>query len=731
MKLFKTLTLSDRLKLLRHKDWDNKASVEILWNEYSVPYIHAESDEDVPYWSAIVQYHLRQTQFEIMRLLSRGELSRATGGSSYNVDFTLRAFDFAKNLDTNFEALSEESKFWLQRMAQAINDYNRQNPKRSFELIVTGIRPEQWTAKDILKMHKFASADVNWMVLAQLMNVFNSKDWASVWSKIRKRGMGTYNLDLERNNNMAEVLGRFMGRTGSNCFVVSPEHSATGSVMMGGDPHLGVSMPNVWILLGIKSPTINSVGYCLPSMPVPVIGRNANITWGGTNMWGVSSHFRKASAQELENATWVEEKIPTRFGRDKKIKFRKTPAGTIVTDTPIFKSKTPLILEWAGYDASDELKTFIDVNRAKTWNEFENAFETFGVSAMNFLYGDVDGNIGHVHAIKRPVAKNRDLEALVVEAEDSIETYLKPLDFPRVFNPESGFIVSSNNPSEFKSPRLSFFHAPEDRKFRISQLIKRWSPLDFKKIHNIQLDTFSPSAWIFKEYIVKRILESNQSFLEKESLNSSDKELYKAFIEWDGHYEVESKGPVAFEIFSFYFVKSYYRTLGYSEASILAFTQSVTWRYDLLDQVKDLTDQELSALVVRAFDRAVLEFENFATWGDMHHLLVSHPLSRIPILGRQYQRGPFPYSGGNETVMKAAHSFLPGRVKVNFGAQARFNVDLSNIDHNEFALLGGNDGHIHSEHAWDLFECWMKSKYIKLPLSYEAFKNSAMEILKF
>ena len=85
------------------------------------------------------------------------------------------------------------------------------------------------------------------------------------------------------------LLGRGDG-IGSNAWVVDGEHSATGEPLLANDPHLGVTMPGVWMQMGLHCRTVSAdcpldvAGFTFSGVPGVVIGHNADIAWGFTNL---------------------------------------------------------------------------------------------------------------------------------------------------------------------------------------------------------------------------------------------------------------------------------------------------------------------------------------------------------------------------------------------------------------------------------------------------------------
>ena len=90
-----------------------------------------------------------------------------------------------------------------------------------------------------------------------------------------------------------ERLPSFVGRgdgVGSNSWVVDGEHSETGEPMLANDPHLGVSVPGIWMQMGLHCTTVSSecpldvAGFTFSGVPGVIIGHNADIAWGFTNL---------------------------------------------------------------------------------------------------------------------------------------------------------------------------------------------------------------------------------------------------------------------------------------------------------------------------------------------------------------------------------------------------------------------------------------------------------------
>ena len=93
----------------------------------------------------------------------------------------------------------------------------------------------------------------------------------------------------DRVDRVPAFLGKGDG-IGSNSWVVSGDRSSTGQPLLANDPHLGVGMPGIWMQMGLHCRTVSEdcpldvSGFTFSGTPGVVIGHNADIAWGFTNL---------------------------------------------------------------------------------------------------------------------------------------------------------------------------------------------------------------------------------------------------------------------------------------------------------------------------------------------------------------------------------------------------------------------------------------------------------------
>jgi penicillin amidase len=71
---------------------------------------------------------------------------------------------------------------------------------------------------------------------------------------------------------------------GSNNWVISGAHTASGRPLLANDMHLPHRIPNTWYELHLASGDYDVAGVTLPGLPCVVVGHNRRIAWGFTNL---------------------------------------------------------------------------------------------------------------------------------------------------------------------------------------------------------------------------------------------------------------------------------------------------------------------------------------------------------------------------------------------------------------------------------------------------------------
>ena len=341
----------------------------------------------------------------------------------------------------------------------------------------------------------------------------------------------------------------------SNNWVVSGSRTDTGKPMLANDPHLQLTAPSVWLAAhlkvepktisthhGISNLKQNEVpmdvwGASFAGLPGIVTGRNKYISWGVTNTGVdvqdlfVMEEDEKRQNQYKWHGTWIDYKIRKETIRIKNeqdvvIDVRESRTGVVVTDNGVAEQlglshdmnegiKQSLALRWVSTDstiADVSMSCFLKINLATNFDEYRDALRDYVAPAQNFIFADVNGNIGYQmpgfvprrsngHTGKIPIAGDGRYSWKTTDG--SWNGTLDKIEFdhmPRAYNPKKGYFASANNrvvpPLDAKTSQDPF--AKEGwvlshdwdgsnmgyRSKRITEMIETWTEID--SINSVQ-----------------------------------------------------------------------------------------------------------------------------------------------------------------------------------------------------------------------------------------------------
>lgn len=698
-------SLEERLKSFPETADVLQQPVTIHWNRHAIPFIEAQSDADLAAALGMVHAHLRLPQMEIFRRISQGRLSEMAGPLGFRIDRLLRMIDFGAASEASYQQLPPDTKLWLDRFTEGINHIQRHAP-RSHTCLMLGIQKEPWTPQEILTIGRLAGTDVNWLQWAMLFSLDKQyqQEFIERFENISNASLASF-IDSE-----AGEIFSGLSRSGSNSIAIAPKRSRHGYALLANDPHVGIFLPNFWMLVGIKSPSYHAVGFMVPSLPFLGIGRNPDIAWGGTNMRSQSSYLYTPAPDA--GFTEHTESVKTRWWWDREFSWRALGHDPILSDHPMFASEQTVALHWLGHDVSDEITAFLKANRAEDFASFREAFRTYHLSGQNMLYADSRGNIGQIMAVALP---ENPPETLIAPERPDTSRLRNATTLPYALNPKSGYLLSSNNRPANSPNGVSRFFSPNDRIVRLTELVRQHTPLELESLQTIQQDTYSPSS----HHIAQQWADALQH--SPPLATPWYPPMLKTLAQWDGHYERESRGALLFQMILYHFIQHYY-TAHYDESTAEKILGSGYANELVLQVLSDDRSVWIDSLQTALSD-GFFDAQKHDKWGDLHRLNAGHLLSRIPLIGGRYRFADLPYSGSNETVHKSAHSIQNQPHDTRYGANAAHISLMHDMDENYFLLLGGNDGRLESENFLDLLDSWMERRYLKIPLSLEKIQN--------
>lgn len=693
--------------------------VEIRWNAHLVPYVLAETDRDGALALGMVHAHLRLGQMEVLKRIARGRISEMTGPFTAGFDAAIRAIGFATAAPDILRRMPSETRAWLDAYVAGINFYKSATDARPPEFSALGIEEEPWTAEDTLALGRLGGMDFTWIVLPELLKLRATPQWQAVWDQLARLGGETRlpgsgaAAPAHGRANMLAALFRLTTRLGSNSIAVAPSRSASGSALIANDPHLGLHLPNTWLMAGLHTPSYKAVGMMAPGLPVFAFGRTPCLAWGGTNLHGWNTDLVDLSGHPDPLSEDVHD-IGVRFWFDTEARIRRSDLGPVISDAALleFPPGGTYAARWIGHLPSDEITALLDLLKAPNGRGLSGTLRSFAVPAQNIVYADCEGNIGHLVATwlpDRPVAFPPDIFVDAATSQRHWERILTSGDLPSIENPEAGYVVSANDRAFGAPPtRIGLSFSPGQRAERLAQLVEALDPVDLSDLTTIQRDVYSAAA----HALARLILTSAPA----------GAALVPDLAGWQGTYEPDSRGALVYEAILTHLAPDAFGAAGRS-AELAFWLKTGFLDIKAAEVFRSLDEARRRELVAAAFADAEGEIGAHEVWGDRHRLAYRHYLGLIPVLGAGYRIGDLPGRGGRETVLKSGAELEIDQHSPSFGSHARHVSDLGDPDANFFVLLGGQDGWFGSRAFDDQIPLWTAGESIQLPLSLDAIRN--------
>ena len=745
------------------------AEVKILRDKYGVASILAGSEKDAFFGVGYAMAQDRLFQMEMLRRAGSGRLAEILGPDLVEVDrlfLALTAFqspeDLYKKNNPNLQAL-------LAEFARGINRFMEEGPL-PLEFKLLGVTPQPWQPHDSMAINMVMAWDLNlaWnndLVAAAIAAKLGPERvreflpyYKPAYPTIIPEGgyQAQAALDLLALGHKAKSFLGAGQAPGSNSWVVSGAKSTTGKPILSNDPHLGFSQPPIWWEGVILAGDLKVSGVFIPGIPLPLIGHTPHHGWGLTNVMADDADFfiEKLNPDNkdeyMADGEWTLLKKVTRIikvkGQDPvEAVFKITRNGLIVNDlkTPAALPEAPLAMRWVGQDHTGDLQSFYGVAKARSWEEFKEGVSHFACPGQNFLYADIDGNIGWIAGVRIPKRKggyDPTLPAEGYSGENGWEGYLPFEAQPMLFNPPEGFIVTANNKSAGADyPHyISTYWAGPERASRIKELIQAKDKLSPRDLRDIQADDLSKAAETIRPYLLKAFEGQGTSDQEKAAL-----ELIKG---WDLRMKADSAAAAVFEMLFARLFKDILEddlgpelTAAYLRNHYAAVRSLRLW----LEQGSALFDDRATPdkaetredILRRSLRQAVLAMEKIQggaevakwTWGKAHTVTFDHAFAgQSGVLDKLINLGPYPVGGAMFTVNPTQYRLADlGNFATRAGASMRQIIDLSDMEKSVRAITTGESGHFMSPHYGDQVALWLKVEHHPVSLDPDRIAGAA------
>ncbi len=753
------------------------APVEVIRDAWGVPHLYAANEDDLFFAQGYVHAQDRLWQMEFNRHVSGGSLAELFGRRVLDADKAMRTFGLRRAAERDLAGLAPQTRALLEAYARGVNAYVAENRGRlPVEFTLLGVDPEPWTPVDSIAWGKMIAlslgqnhvqeqmrvrlaAKVGMEAARQLMSPYPNTETVIVAPEAggypaagAKTAVASWPAPHPI---LASYLGDPVTARGSNNWVVHGSRTASGRPLLANDTHLWLNMPSEWYENGLHGGRFETVGFSFPGVPMILIGHNRRIAWGISNMCGDTQDLfvetmndrRQVKAGDAwRDAEIVEETLKVKGGKPQKLEVVVTPHGPIVNEADGLEDMPPLALRWTLAEPGRLFDSLAGLNTAGDWNSFRAALSLWSAPTLNFVYADVDGNIGYQGAGLIPVrGPGQDgLVPVPAEAPDrDWKGFLPFAQMPSLYNPAAGFIVTANNKTVADSyPHLiSYDYADPYRAHRITELLAEHPKVTVDDMRRFQADTYSLPAAALRPYLLaavqpaspleRRVLELVRGWNLRFDRDSAAANVY---FTWHSKLIPAIVGDeLGDDLMKAYRGSGFNATPMYVE---MMKTPEHPWFDDqgTKDKVETRDD-----IIVRAFREAVSDLSrrlgdnpDVWRWGRLHRAVFAHqPLgdSSIPPLIKVFNGKPVPLAGEAFSV----DSMTPNRMnpyRVRFGVSQRLIVDLGDLSRSLAVNSTGQNALVFHRHRDDQTALWGRNEYRPMLFSREAVERGGKERLR-
>lgn len=716
-------------------NWERYSTAKVLFDNHGIPTIEASDWKTAIQAQGFVTASERLWQMDLLRRSGAGKLAEWFGNTEKVIAFDekRRLEDWMGVADRAAQELPPNEKANCDAFATGVNQFIEGHPRRwGVEYLVLGVHPERWECRDSLL--------ILLTMVEDLTEVFEEEAQGSVWRKflspsweqflftmdhpwnvlLFEKGATVKRIELPQEPipasplNPEDAAEPFDGEDfvpGSNAWA----YRGSQGTFLASDPHLGYGVPQLWYPLRMKkSENEWTAGVAIPGLPGIVIGRNAQLAWGFTNVKEdvddlleeeISEDGKSylASAGPGRKKEWklIEERpyeIQIKGAPSRQGVARFTHRGPLSARK--YLGKAQYSRQWLGFKSG--ILRLPALYEATDWESFNMAADAFAAPAQAMVYAHQDGSLG-VRVSGRGVRRKKSglIPQPAIEGEWlAIEP---PTDRRRLHLPAGPkpIFVSTANQRLWKRGFGEHWSA-DVRQERIASVLSSSGSLSREDMAKLQHDTHS------------RFLQTFLQWVGTHATPKTDKQkaLLESWKSWDGvaatNEAVFAQAVLGRNLFASMLLGRVRRQFLPAAAHDVLYH----WKMDGAWQLRLWEGNQgdpLTAFGVKSTELAdwllqEIEKQNPQSYSVANRWMKQHPFAKsIPILGSLFAVDEHPQVGFGGLVRVE---------KPTLGASTRIIFDMAAPDGGQWAFPVGQSGHVLSPYYKNFRKLWYAEKYL-------------------
>lgn len=709
--------------------------VNIAWDRWGIPHITAMSTEDAFFGQGYAAACARLWQMDLNRRRALGRLAVAFGPDFVPHDIAARTVAFRGEIAAEWghhdPRVPAIARAWVAGVNARIAAVEADPALLPPEFAVLGMRPERWDADDLIRMRDSSAPNVRAEMRRAVLAAHDALELDALAMPLDPPvplavppGLDCKTLhpsQLELLNRLTSPLPFAKirqhtdnwadpdARQGSNAWVIAASRSTTGRAILANDPHLAVSVPGPRFICHLRAPGLDAIGAGPAFRPGFQFGHNDRIAFGRTDFQIDQEDLYVLELNEDGSAwrgpsgwqpiTRLRETIPVRGAADVEVVVARCVLGPLVFEDRA--ARHALVVRSALRESGSSVALeYVPILLAGNWDEYRAAIRT-AVWGSNYMYADVDGNIGWQTGGRVPRRVGYDgLMPVPAASGAGWDGFLTLDEMAHRYNPPEGWIATANQmpfPPDWPSERVTSREwIPADRYRRICEVLGSKASISPADCLALQRDTVSMRAVALRPVLA--------------ALSGAAAERLRA---WDGRVEADSEAAALFELW-------------WSEMAVAVRHAMVPEA--LREAIPTVHPDVVRALILgedtrlagrigtaqRALDAAAERLaarpDGERRWGDLHRLSLRHALSPL-LVNADVEAGG---SGGDGATVKARWWASPAAPQVSGGASFAAVVDVGAWNASRAINLPGQSGDPRSPHYADLAKLWIRDETFAL-----------------
>ncbi len=716
----------------------------VSYDGYGVPHVEAESERAAYYALGYCHGADRLFQMDLYRRRMAGHLSEVVGPSTVDSDTFHRQMDFEGAAEATWQrAEGTETGDVVEAYVAGVNHAREVEPT-PVEYGLLEFEPQAWTPTATLLVQKQISWGLTGSFRTLRRALARDRLDADATEQLYPRMMDHETPILRGGEasfaatdgdaavpdpDLVDWLGAFETGPGigSNSWVVSGEHTASGDPIVANDPHLQLSAPPVWYEQHVVGPEFDSRGVAFPGVPFVVIGQNHAGAWGFTNAGADVIDFYTYETVDggdgyeygdgIRQFDSRSETIEVAGAESVDIEVKRSVHGAVLSQYPDgdgFAAADELGVAWTGLSATRTVEAVRELNLSDGLDDAEAAIRKFDEPTQSFVYADDSGNTYYwvtgqipIRTVDgEPVRGTRIFDGSAGEGEwgEGYEPYgesswdgFVPYDEkPGARNPDYLATANqriTNDPEHY----LSEGYAPPFRGGRLYDRLdaraESEAPMDAAFHRDLQTDVLDGRYDLFRP-IVEEVVGAGRT-----ADDDLDAPTAASLLDWDAEMRPDRAEPLLFEQWLRAFRE---RTFGDDFESVDLPEEFPRPNFRVLGTLSadsEWFDGDRTAVAADAMAdaRERIDSEGWETYGDWNRVRFAHPFDQSFL---NYEQLP---TAGSPGTVRNFHS------EASTGASWRM---VATFDGESRAVLpGGNSGDYFSAHYDDQLSLWANGEY--------------------